>query len=320
MIVVVGGANLDTTWRTLHVATLATSNPATAVESPGGVGRNIAENLARLGSEVTLVAPMGDDAAGTVLAQHCEQVGIVLHRLPTPHSTGRYVAVLDAGGELLVGVSDMAATDTLTVADLTRMPSAPAALAAAAVIVVEANLPPAVAAWVLETACAHGIPVVVDPVSVVKAHAFGAVLDRAHPVAVLTPNVGELEALVGRGVADEHDALVRAAAELLDRGVGAVWIRRGPRGSLLVAPGSDTAYAVVALSAPMTDVVDVTGAGDSMTAGFVHAWAAGADLPDAARYGQTVAALTCQSAHTVRPDLTATLVGAALDRSPLRRT
>ena len=48
-VVVVGGAVLDTKVRTALAPVLGTSNPGTASATVGGVGRNIAENLARLG-------------------------------------------------------------------------------------------------------------------------------------------------------------------------------------------------------------------------------------------------------------------------------
>ena len=66
------------------------------------------------------------------------------------------------------------------------------------------------------------------------------------------------------------------------------------------------------VGAPPVEVADVTGAGDAMTAGYVHALLAGEDVVEAARYGQVLAALTCASVDTVRPDLTAALVAAHL--------
>ena len=50
-------------------------------------------------------------------------------------------------------------------------------------------------------------------------------------------------------------------------------------------------------------VIDVTGAGDAMTAGFVRALLAGEEPATAARHGHLAAALTVASGHTVRPDL-----------------
>ena len=138
-------------------------------------------------------------------------------------------------------------------------------------------------------------------------------------IAVLNgrPTIGldddELAALVGHPVADTVDG-VRAAADLLHaRGVEHVWVRRGTRGSLLSTAGTgDASSRAVLVGAPPVDVADVTGAGDSMTAGYVHALLDGADVVEAARYGQALAALTCASADTVRADLTAALVAAHL--------
>jgi pseudouridine kinase len=100
---------------------------------------------------------------------------------------------------------------------------------------------------------------------------------------------------------------------LHDRGVASVWVRRAERGSLLSLrrPGERRAR-VHTVRPAAVDVVDVTGAGDASTAGWVHAFLGGADALAAARYGQVCAALTCASAETVRADLTADLVASRL--------
>ena len=58
-VVVVGGINADLKARTTAPLVPGTSNPGTATLSPGGVGRNIAENLAHLGTPVSLVGVVG---------------------------------------------------------------------------------------------------------------------------------------------------------------------------------------------------------------------------------------------------------------------
>jgi pseudouridine kinase len=83
-------------------------------------------------------------------------------------------------------------------------------------------------------------------------------------------------------------------------------------GSERTDDGTASGSRVVLVGAPPVEVADVTGAGDAMTAGYVHALLAGEDVVEAARYGQVLAALTCASADTVRPDLTAALVAAHL--------
>ncbi|HRA75348.1 MAG TPA: carbohydrate kinase family protein [Propionicimonas sp.] len=295
--VVVGGAAMDIKARSLAPARLGTSNPGTVTTSPGGVGRNIAEGLARLGSRVHLIAAVGADIAGRDLLTRTGEAGVMLDGMLTSrHPTGSYLALLDADGELLAAVSDLAATDAIEVADLARSRDL---IGHAAVVVLDGNLPAAAATWVLATAAAAGARVVVEPVSVTKAGRLAPLLHPGHPVFAITPNLDELAALVGRPVADT-DADIRAAADSLhSRGVGHVWVSRGPAGSLLcAADGSGTPFAAVP-----AEVMDVTGAGDAMTAGFVHALLRGASPAEAVRQGHLAAALTVASAHAVPPGL-----------------
>jgi pseudouridine kinase len=309
-VVVVGGAVLDTKAHTRAHPVLGTSNPGTSTATVGGVGRNIAENLARLGIPTTLVTAVGDDLAGRTVLARSDAAGVdCRHVLTSVHPTGSYLAVLDDGGDLLVAVSDMRATDELGVADLDMVPTL---LDGARALVVDCNLHVDVIRWLL-TASAHaGVAVVLEPVSVAKATAAAPALDAAVPLHTVTPNVDELAALVGGRVDDTVDDVVRAAGLLHERGVDQVWVRRGTRGSLLSIRGAREGHRVVLVAAPVVEVADVTGAGDAMTAGYVHAMLRGKDVVEAARTGQVLAALTCASADTVRPDLTAALVAAQL--------
>ena len=325
-VLVVGGAVLDTKVRTAAAPVLGTSNPGTASATVGGVGRNIAENLGRLGRPTVLVAAVGDDPAGDTVLQRTAAAGVdCRHVVVSPHPTGTYAAVLDDAGDLHIAVADMRATDELAVADLAVVPTL---LGGADALVVDANLDPTVVRWLLSGAREAGVLAVFEPVSVAKATAAAAVLDGSVGVHTVTPNVDELAALVGAPVDDTVEG-VRAAADVLHgRGVEHVWVRRGTHGSLLSVASSPDAGSSVAgsadagsadagsravlVGAPPVQVADVTGAGDSMTAGYVHALLDGADVVEAARYGQALAALTCASADTVRADLTAALVAAHL--------
>lgn len=315
MIVVVGGAVMDLKMQTIRAATLRTSNPARASWTPGGVGRNIAENLARLGSPVQLVAAVGTDPQGHALLERTSNAGVgVGHVIRTTAPTGLYCAVVDNSGELVLGVSDLHSTDDLTVEDLAAHRSL---VHAATLLVVDGNLPATVVAHLLDLAASAAVPVVIDPVSVRKATLLRDALGSARPVHTLTPNLDELAALVDHPVTDEPAALAAAADALHAQGVVHVWVRRGSHGSVLFARGSSP----VAYAAPPATVVDVTGAGDSMTAGYVHALGATGDVAYAAGYGQALASLTVESLSTVRPDLTPALVetrlAAELPRKPI---
>jgi len=184
--------------------------------------------------------------------------------------------VLDAGGDLAVGVSDMAATDAVIpeALDLDLLRSA-------ALVVVDGNLP----VPTIDAVLALGVRALIDPVSVAKAGRIAPLLSGDRAVFALTPNEDELAAL-------------GSVAALHERRVEVVWVRRGAAGSLLSTREGD-----VDLAAPPTEVVDVTGAGDAMLAAFCHRLLAGDGLADAAAYGHRAAALTVASPHTVVPDL-----------------
>lgn len=294
--VVVGGAVWDIKARSAKPLQLRTSNPATASRTPGGVGRNIAENLARLGARVQLVAAIGTDAAGRELLARTSEAGVdVSQVIFSPHATGSYMAALDADGELVVGLSDMVASDSLDIAAVAR---AQDLIEQAAVVVLDGNLPATVVEWSLAVAAAVEVPVVLEPVSVAKAQRLAAVLVPQHPVYAIKPNLDELAALIDRSVGDDDASIIAAARDLRSRGVSYVWVSRGAGGSLLVGPED-----VVSAPARPVDVVDVTGAGDAMTAGFVQGLMNGADPVAAVRRGRIAAELTVASTQTVRSDL-----------------
>lgn len=278
LVVVVGGANVDVKARSAAALVSGTSNPGTVVRTPGGVGRNVAENLARLGSRVALVSVIGSDPDGDWLVEETAAAGVDVAPVLRGGQTGRYVAVLDAGGELVAGVSDMAATDAVVPEVLDHD-----LLRSAALVVVDGNVP----ATTVDAVLALGVRVVVDPVSVAKAGRISSLLSGKRSVFAITPNEDELAAL--GSVADLHA-----------RGVEVVWVRRGAAGSLL-----STSDGEVSLTAPAVSTVDVTGAGDAMLAAFCHRLLEGASLVDAAAYGHEAAALTVASPHTVVPDLRA---------------
>lgn len=299
--VVVGGANLDLKVRSNRILVPATSNPGTARMTPGGVGRNVAENLARLGTCTYLLAAVGDDVAAAAVLQVTQEAGVdvsLVRHLTLP--TGTYTAVLDEDGELYVAVAAMAATDALLPADLAAVPTVPGLQ----LLVLDANLQATTVVAALQLGARLGIPVVLDPVSVPKAARLRPLLSADLPIHTITPNLAELEALTGRPG-------LQGVEVLLDQGVERVWVRRGAAGSVLA-----DADGMVQVPALPTTVVDVTGAGDAMLGAYCHALLQGADPVTAARLGHSAAALTVAVSDTVRTDLNEILLRAMLVTPP----
>ncbi|MFC7362690.1 carbohydrate kinase family protein [Nocardioides astragali] len=296
-VVVVGGTNMDVVARTSAPLVPGTSNPGHTRISPGGVGRNIAACLGLLGAPVRLVSAVGDDAFGDealrVTAGCGADVGAVRR---VPGATGTYTAVLDDRGELVAAVSDMEIIDQLEL-DTVHLEDA-------ALVVVDGNLAHTQAARVVQTAAAAGVALAFEPVSVAKA---ARLADLVHDLFLVTPNTDELAALTGRPVADWRPSV----GDLHNRGVEHVWLRQGAEGSWICSRGLDPVH----LPAVPATVVDVTGAGDAMLAGWITAWLRGADAVDAAREGHRAAAATIESHHTVRPDLAAVMSAAPEEKN-----
>ena len=302
-VVCMGAANLDRKLRSLAPLALHTSNPASQAESYGGVARNIAENLARLGTPVALLTATGSDSSGAALLAHAESLGIDVHgalRLDGAAS-GTYTAVLDANGDMMVALADMGLYDRLTPAFVAARE---AQLASAALVVADLNLPLATVEALLGQARRAVAPLVLVAVSEPKM----ARLPRdLLGVRLLILNAGELAARVARPLPDEA-ALEAAMREVQAQGARDVVVTRGAAGVLLTLPDG----AIGRLAAPAAEVVDVTGAGDAFAAAVCWSLAqrddgtggAGADaLLLACRRGLHLSALTVTTLDTVHPHI-----------------
>jgi pseudouridine kinase len=287
-IVCIGGLNIDRKLRLLARSLHASSNPCEAHETPGGVVRNVAENLARLGLPVALVAAVGDDVAGRLLLEQAAQVGIdtrAVIRLRR-HVSDSYTAVLAPDGSLELGLAAMPLVESL---NPWALQASKALRAGAALVVGDGNLPTDAWPLLLGEARASGVPLVCVAVSEAKMERLPERLTGLH---LLILNAGELATV------DADPALALAA--LHARGVQRVLVSEGARGLLLSESGQPPRH----WPAPQVDVVDVTGAGDALSAGVCAALLRDADDFDAAaRLGLALAALTLQTTDSVHPDL-----------------
>ncbi len=288
-IVCIGGLNIDRKLRLLAQALPASSNPCEAHETPGGVVRNVAENLARLGLPVSLIAAVGDDAGGRMLMEQAARVGIntdAVLRLRR-HVSDSYTAVLAPDGELHLGLASMPLVERLN----------PWALAAsqqlratAALVVADGNLPTDAWPLLLAEARASGIPLVGVAVSEAKMDRLPEDLQGLH---LLILNAGELSTVA--------DTPAAALARLHARGVGCVLVSHGGAGLMLSQAGGEPRH----WAAPQVRVVDVTGAGDALSAGVCAGLLRDPnDFDAAARLGLDLAALTLQTEDSVHPELT----------------
>lgn len=274
-VVVVGSLNADLA---VPVAALPVAGQTVAAtgdvrRGPGGKGANQAVGLARLGRATAMVGAVGDDAEGELLRAVLADEGIATEHVVTVDVPTGLAVVLVHGGESTIVV---AAGANATV-DGDRVRAAGEALAAAAAVVTQCEVPDAALVASAELA---GALFVVNPAPARPLPA--AVLDRAD---LLVPNRGELATLAGAPEPDGLDAVVDLARAL--RPGATTVVTCGADGAVVVGPGR-----VVAVPAAPAELVDATAAGDSFVAALVDAVVGGAELADAARWAARAAAIT----------------------------
>jgi len=292
----IGGANLDSKATAKQRIRSGSSNPANVKESCGGVARNIAENLARLGCSVSLLTVVGDDQAGQWVLKETAESGVdvgLAQTLPG-EKTGTYTALLDVDGEMFVAYADMDVYDKLSPRLLAeKWPH----VAASKLVVADTNLPAETLAELVRRCRESSLPLFVDPVSSEKTKKLPRDLDG---VTAIFPNLEEAIELAGASPADEPD-YGKLARAIHERGVRRVFITAGERGVFYSeAPGDEPPALVPSIP---TQVVEVTGAGDAFVAGVAYGILHGRSYPDACRSGLAAAHLTLRTADSVSAQL-----------------
>jgi pseudouridine kinase len=305
-VVVIGGANTDIVGLSDAALVSGDSNPGHVRVSAGGVGRNIAENLARLGVPTSLITAFGGNPESSVLRNHCEgsaidlEGSIMVADMPGP----RYLAIADENGDMALALADMRALEYVTPGHLSVDPAA-LMIEEAAMIVVDSNPTPEALAHVFGEAEA---PIVADSVSVAKAAKLTPHLSR---LAAIKTNPLEAAALLGESCPEEcsREDAERMGTALFEAGTKRVFLTLAEEGCVYV--DSDGTGFVPPASG---EVVDTTGAGDSFTAGVALGVLADLTSREVAALGSAIAAKTASVERSVHlePDIEA--ISADADR------
>ncbi|HEY6691325.1 MAG TPA: PfkB family carbohydrate kinase [Solirubrobacteraceae bacterium] len=305
-VVVVGSVNAD-----LVVSVRQLPRPGETVSGGtfarhgGGKGANQAVAAARLGARVAFVGAVGNDDLGEEALRELAGEGVDVSAAARVEgvATGVAVIVVDERGENQIAVAsgaNAALTGDAVAAALTPLVASPAGATEPSYGAEPAGVaaPPASSAGGGAAAgvvlLGHEVPeaAVVAGARAARAAGWTAILNpapaRPLPAGIagvlLTPNADEARALTGE---DDPEAAARALA---DHTGAPVLVTLGPDGALLL---DDTAER---LPAPAVDVVDTTGAGDTVNGALAAELAAGIPLRDAARFALAAAALSTRAA------------------------
>lgn len=270
-VLVVGDVMLDRYWhgptsRISPEAPVPVVKVENVEERPGGAA-NVAMNIASLGAESRLVGLTGIDDAARILIETLTGVNVQCDFVSVPtHPTVTKLRVLSRNQQLIrldfeegfEGVNPEPMHERIQQA----LPKIGALVlsdyAKGALSSVET---------MIKLAREAGVPVLVDP----KGTDFG----RYHGATLLTPNLSEFEAVVGK-CKSESDIVERGTALMQKHGLSALLVTRSENGMTLLQPGKEPFH----MPTQAQEVFDVTGAGDTVIGVLAAALAAGNSLEE----------------------------------------
>ena len=301
-VLAIGAANMDINCSTSQVLVAGDSTPGLVRYAAGGVARNVAENLARLGHDVCLLSAVGDDLYGRGLLEHTHNAGVDSSNCWTVAgaATSSYMSLHGADGEMAFAINDMAILQHIT-PDLLAGQSQKFRNASA--LLVDCNLTEVALEWLFTHS--HDTPVFVDPVSAFKCPRLAPWLHRVH-----TLKANRLEAQTLWGQAVDSDADVEQAARWLHaQGVSRVVLSLGERGVYWSARDGASGWQ----AAIRVAVCNATGAGDALLAGLLHGHLHHMALRQSVRFAVGCAALTLTVNQANHPDLSPAAVRQLID-------
>ncbi|WP_026574236.1 carbohydrate kinase family protein [Bacillus sp. UNC438CL73TsuS30] len=288
-IVCIGGANTDRKARTNQKVQLYSSNPVKISEACGGVARNFAENLSRLGLSTSLMTCVGDDKEGNWILKETKSQGVDVSQvwvLPTER-TGTYTTLLDITGESTVSMADMNIYEKLTTSMFEEKWSF---ITASTAVFLDTNIPEECISYIIKRCSDVNIPIYIDPVSSAKARKLPSHLDG---VKLLVPNRKEAEILSGINIDSIKDCQT-ACERIRKRGVQNVIITLGDQGAYYFST-EESGH----LPPFKSDVVDDTGAGEAFASCAIYGIMNEESLVSACQLGLAGAALTLQTEKSI---------------------
>ncbi|MCL2834493.1 MAG: carbohydrate kinase family protein [Treponema sp.] len=294
-VTVIGGANVDINCFSKNPIIMADSNPGKIEYCPGGVGRNIAENLTRLMISVHFIGVFGDDPGGELIKKSCTSIGLdIKHSMfvsGPENVTSVYAALTDSDGTMRAAIADM---DIMELMTTEHLESKADIIKESSIILLDTNLPYNIIDFLLERFGGSGsTPFYLDAVSAKKAARAAFRIGSFDTI-----KLGRMEAAVISGVdpAKIQKNPNEAASRLIDKGVRRVFITLGKDGTYY-ADRMNSFFIPVQYSRP----VNTSGAGDAFMAGIVFGTLQGWDEITIIKYSIAMAQITLQSRSAVNP-------------------
>lgn len=277
------------------------SNPGYVKMSFGGVSRNIAENMARIGLNTKFISVLGNDETGRSMVEHSKQIGydmqdsLILQNSGTP----TYMAILNEKGEMISAVADM---KSITEIDFEFIDSKRRIIEESEYTCLDAD-DPVNLEYILNKF--KGTKFILDPISAAKAKKIKHLVKHFHTI---KPNRHEAEALVGFPINNEED-LKKAGEYFLSEGVKSVFISLDEDG-IYYTDGNESGR----VKAKNVEVKNVTGAGDAFVAGIGYGYMNDINIVDTVKFAIAMSSITISHEETINPNLDLNLVKIEMEK------
>ncbi len=295
-IVIIGSSNIDISGFPQQHLIKNDSSPGSITISAGGVARNIAENISRLGVKPTFISALGSDLFGKYLKNNAKEINIdikhcIIHKYKP---TSAYMLIANDMGNVEQAISDTNIIEEVS-PDFIR--SKTDVINKHKIIVIDTNLSVETISHIVENF--DKLPIFIDLVSTTKAVKVKKNIGKFHTVKA---NVQEAEALSGTKYKTEND-LLKFMDFFLNKGVNQLFISMGSKGSFYANHQINGIIEGVKV-----DVVNSSGAGDAFISGLVYCYLQKMSVIETARFAAACSLITLQTEKAVNPEISVELV------------
>lgn len=271
---VVGSINMDMTVKAERIPLKGeTLNGWDLQYIPGGKGANQAVAMAKLGAEVEMFGCVGDDAAGESLVKNLRDTGVQTGHIKVVPGVPTGLAMITVGDNdntiiVVAGTNDHVNIDYVNeVKD---------SILECEIVLLQHEIPQETVEYVIALCAENGVKVVLNP-----GPARPVKEEILEKVTYLTPNEHEAVILFGKEISFED--MMRKSPEKLV-------ITQGSRGVSTCLKGGE----IILVPARKANVVDTTGAGDTLNGAFTVAVTEGKGIAEALAFANTAAGLSTE--------------------------
>ncbi len=290
-VTIIGGSNVDIQGKCIGNMRMHDSNVGAIKFTRGGVGRNIAENFARLGGDLRFITALARDEYGRKIFEHLQDLGIDIYDsiLSRDYETSTYMYILNEKGEMVVAVNDMS---IMKLIDDKLIINAKDKINRSVYTFFDGNVSEEAIKAIFDIK--KGTKIVVDPVSVAKVDKIKPYLSQIYCIKLNNYEASKLSDIY---VVDE-DTAIKAAEYFIEQGVEKVFITMGAKGVLYMSKNN-----MIYKPAYKTEVKNATGAGDAFSGAMIYAMVNDYSDEEIVELGMGAALLTIEHEETCVPDM-----------------